>query len=241
MSKTAVVTGGTKGIGRGIVEYLLATGHEVFTNYSSDYDSAEHMHSELGRYKDRLHIYKCNQGRREELKLFVDFIRSQAPKIDCIVANTGKTVRAHNFELTDDQWCDVMNVTVNSHFFLIRDLHDLISPNGRIIFIGSLMGITCHGTSLPYVVSKAAIHAMAKGLVKEFEGTGITVNSIAPGFIETAWHQNKPTQIRENIVNKTASHRFGEVSEVVSVVELILNNPYINGSTIEVSGGYDYK
>jgi 3-oxoacyl-[acyl-carrier protein] reductase len=130
---------------------------------------------------------------------------------------------------------------VNSHYILIRELYSLIPNGSRIIFTGSQMGITPHATILGYGVAKAAVHALAKNLVKEFEGTGTTVNVIAPGFVETAWHKNKPAAIRESICNKTAIHRFATIDEVVDAYRLCIDNPFMNGSVIEINGGYSYK
>lgn len=104
-----------------------------------------------------------------------------------------------------------------------------------------MMGVLPHGTSLPYGVSKAAVHALAKNLVKEFEGTGTTVNAIAPGFVETEWQKNKPQNIRENIYGKTAIKRFAAVDEIANAVAFCLDNQFVNGSVIEVSGGYCFK
>ena len=134
-----------------------------------------------------------------------------------------------------------MNVNLNSNVFLIRDLYDKIPSNSRIVFIGSLMGVYPHGTSLAYGVSKAAVHALTQNLVKCFEGTGTTINAIAPGFVETDWQKDKPIEIRENIYKKTAIKRFATIEEVAKTVEFCLNNAFVNGSVIEVSGGYCFK
>jgi 3-oxoacyl-[acyl-carrier protein] reductase len=104
-----------------------------------------------------------------------------------------------------------------------------------------MMGVFPHGTSLPYGVSKSAVHSLAKNLVKEFAGTGTTVNAIAPGFVETEWQKNKPQEIRNNIYSKTACGRFAETSEIIAAIDFCLDNAFVNGSVIEVSGGYNYK
>ena len=134
-----------------------------------------------------------------------------------------------------------MNINVNSNVFLIRDLFSFFTHNARIVFIGSLMGIYPHGTSLAYGVSKTAVHALAPNLVKCFEGTNVTVNAIAPGFVDTEWQKNKDPQIRQNICNKTALGRFATVEEIANAVEFCVENSFVNGSVIEVSGGYCYK
>ena len=132
-------------------------------------------------------------------------------------------------------------MNVNSNVYLIRDLFDVIPNNSRIVFTGSLMGILPHSVSLSYGVTKAAVMALAKNLVKCFEGTGTTVNAIAPGFVETEWQKDKPLEIRNNIYNKTAIKRFAEPSEIADAIRFCINNAFVNGSIIEVSGGYCFK
>ena len=161
--------------------------------------------------------------------------------ISCIVANAGTTVRKAAKDISDEDWEKVMQVCVNGHFYLIRDLWENISPNSRIIFIGSLMGILPHATSLAYAVAKAAVHALAKNLVKEFEGTGTTVNAIAPGFVDSEWQKNKPAVIRENICAKTALHRFATTDEIASAVDFCIENQFLNGEVLKITGGYSYK
>ena len=239
--KYAVVTGGTKGIGLGIVKILLERGFHVFTNYARDEEAAKRVGLELEQWKDRLSIVQADQSDKESFARFVQIVKSKAESINCIVCNAGMTIRKPNMGITDEQWEQVMQVAVNSHFFLIRDCYEMIEPDSRIIFIGSMMGVLPHGTSLPYGVSKAAVHALAKNLVKEFEGTGTTVNAIAPGFVETEWQKNKPQHIRENIYGKTAIKRFATVDEIANAVAFCLDNQFVNGYVIEVSGGYCFK
>ncbi len=239
--KYAVVTGGSKGIGLEIVKNLLNRGYSVIANYSSDDSHAENVRHELQMYGDRFTLIKANQSARAEFKDFISFIRNKFNNVDCIVCNAGATLRKNTFDITDSEWQSVFDVSLNSHFFLIRDLHDMINNDARIIFIGSMMGVYPHATSLPYGVSKAAVHALARNLVKDFEGTGITVNAIVPGFVETEWQKTKPYAIRENIYKKTASGRFAHPAEIVSAVNFCLENAFVNGSLIEISGGYCYK
>ncbi len=239
--KNAVVTGGTKGIGLAIVKDLLCKGYGVVTNYSSDDMRANKLVMEMGEYADRFHVVKADQADRKDMIRFTRFVSTSYDEVNCIVCNTGATLRKSPFEMTDNEWTRVFDISLNSHFFLIRDLHDIISRDARIIFIGSMMGVHPHATSLPYGVSKAAVHALARNLVKEFEGTGTTVNAIAPGFVETEWQREKPQMIRESICKKTACGRFALPSEVVSAVNFCIDNAFVNGSVIEVSGGYCHK
>ena len=238
--KNALVTGGTKGIGLGIAKMLLDNDYFVTITYCNDETSAKSCYEQLEAYSGQFEILKANQGNKQDMLMLVAHLRNRG-NIDCIVCNAGTTLRKSLQEIDNDDWENVMNVNLNSNVFLIRDLFDKISHHSRIIFIGSLMGVYPHGTSLAYGVSKAAIHALAINLVKSFEGTGTTVNAIAPGFVETEWQKNKPKEIRENIYKKTAIKRFAEVDEVVKAVEFCINNAFVNGSILEISGGYCFK
>ena len=151
------------------------------------------------------------------------------------------TLRNGLQEIQEEDWERVMQMNVNSNVYLIRDLFDVIPNGSRIVFTGSLMGILPHSVSLSYGVTKAAVMALAKNLVKCFEGTGTTVNAIAPGFVETEWQKNKPEEIRNNIYNKTAIKRFAAPEEIADAVRFCINNAFVNGSIIEVSGGYCFK
>lgn len=183
---------------------------------------------------------KVDQSDRTAMKRFAENLKT-CGHIDCVVCNAGSTLRKSLQDIEDDDWQRVMDINVNSNVFLIRDLMEVIPQDSRIVMIGSEMGIYPHGTSLAYGVTKSAIHALAKNLVKCFEGTNTTVNAIAPGFVETEWQKDKPQEIRNNIYNKTAIHRFATVEEIADAVRFCIHNGFVNGSIIEVSGGYCYK
>ena len=103
------------------------------------------------------------------------------------------------------------------------------------------MGIHPHAMVLSYGVSKSAVHALVKNLVKEFERTGTTINAVVPGFVETPWQKEKPEEIKQNIYKKTAIPRFATIDEIVSAYSFCIENSFVNGSLIEVNGGYCYK
>lgn len=230
--KTAIVTGGTSGIGFGVAKMLLSKGYRVFATYVGD-DFVEEI--------ENFHAFKVNQCCRKELYGFINTIKEQCTTVDCIICNAGMSIRKSFTETTNNDWDSMMEVAVNSHYILIRELFPIIPQKSRIIFTGSQMGLMPHATVLAYGVTKAAVHALAKNLVKEFDGTGTTVNAIVPGFVETPWQKEKPEEIKQNIYRKTAIHRFATVDEVVDAYRFCIDNPFVNGSLIEVNGGYCYK
>lgn len=230
--KTAIVTGGTSGIGLGVAKMLLSKGYRVYATY---------VGPDFEEVLENFEPIKVNQSNREELYAFINRIKLECKNVDCIVCNAGLSIRKSFTETTDKDWDIMMEVAVNSHYILVRELYSLIPHGSRIIFTGSQMGLMPHATVLGYGVTKAAVHALAKNLVKEFEGTGTTVNAVVPGFVETPWQKEKPEEIKQNIYGKTAIHRFATVDEVVEAYRFCIDNPFVNGSLIEVNGGYSYK
>lgn len=238
--KHALVTGGTKGIGLAIARMLLTEGYFVTVTYSSDEQACLTCQDMLGKIASDFEIVKSDQSSNEGNAALAAHMH-QFGSLDCIVFNAGRTLRKELHDITEDDWNAVMNCNVNAPVFLLRDLMDIIPHGSRIIFIGSEMAIYPHGTSLAYGVTKSAVHALAKNLVKVFEDTGTTVNAIAPGFVETEWQAKKPKEIRQNIYRKTAIKRFATVDEIADAVKFCIGNAFVNGSIIEVSGGYCFK
>lgn len=238
--KNAIVTGATRGIGLATSEMLLKEGYHVTVTYAFDKDSVELCRQRLSAVSDAFEILWVDQTSKQEMHDFAVKMR-QKGHIDCLVCNAGMTLRSNLLEIDEEDWERVMQMNVNSNVYLIRDLFDVIPNGSRIVFTGSLMGVLPHSVSLSYGVTKAAVLALAKNLVKFFEGTNTTVNAIAPGFVETDWQKNKPQEIRNNIYNKTAIKRFAEPEEIADAVRFCINNAFVNGSVIEVSGGYCFK
>lgn len=230
--KTAIVTGGTSGIGLGVARMLIGKGYRVYATYVGP-DFEEKI--------DNFEAVKVDQSDRKQLYAFLERIKKQCDSVDCIICNAGLSIRKSFTETTDRDWDTMMEVAVNSHYILIRELYGLIPEGSRIVFTGSQMGLMPHAMVLAYGVTKSAVHALTKNLVKEFEGTGTTVNAVVPGFVETPWQKEKPEEIKQNIYRKTAIHRFASVDEVVDAYRFCIENPFVNGSLIEVNGGYSYK
>lgn len=230
--KNAVVTGGTSGIGLGVAKMLLGKGYNVFATYVGP-DFTERI--------ENYEAVKIDQSSREEVYRFIEYIKGRCSAIDCIICNAGMSIRKSFTETTDEDWDKQMEVSVNSHYIMVREFSGMMPPGSRIVFTGSQMAVHPHATVLSYGVTKSAVCALAKNLVKEFEGTGTTVNAIIPGFVETPWQKEKPEEIKQNIYKKTAIHRFASIDEVVDAYRFCIENPFVNGSLIEVNGGYCYK
>lgn len=230
--KYAVVTGGTSGIGLGVAKMLVNKGYYVFSTY------VKHNCDEV---IENYEAIRTDQSNRNEVYNFINYVKRKTDHLDCLICNAGISIRKPFTEYTDKDWDNMMEVVVNSHYIMCREFFHVMSKGSRILFTGSQMGILPHATVLSYGVTKAALHALSKQLVKEFEGTGTTINTIVPGFVETPWQNEKPDEIKQNIFKKTALHRFATIDEIVNSFKFCIENPFVNGSLIEVNGGYCFK
>lgn len=230
--KFAVVTGASSGMGLGVAKMLVEKGYYVFATY---------VGPDFNEKIDNYEAHKVDQTKREEVYHFINYVKSKTDQLNCLVCNAGMSIRKSFTETTDVDWDAQMEVAVNSHYIMIREFFPIIPNGSRILFTGSQMAIQPHATVLSYGVTKSAVCALAKNLVKEFDGTGTTVNAIIPGFVETPWQKEKPEEIKQNIYKKTAIHRFATIEEIVDAFRFCVDNSFVNGSLIEVNGGYCYK
>lgn len=242
MMNIVLVTGGTKGIGKAIVLKYLHQGCYAIITYSSDDETAELFQRELDvNYKDKYEIIKADLSKIEEVKIMCNIIRCKYRKIDYLILNAGATNRNSFSDMTIDEWNYVINVNLTMPFFIVQSLVDCIIKGGSILFIGSVMGIYPHAISIPYAVSKAGVHMLSRQLVKHLAPYKITVNTIAPGFVDTPWQKSKPLEQRIRIENKIALKRFALPEEIAQLCWDISQNAYINGSLLEIDGGYCYE
>ncbi len=241
--KTAIVTGSTKGIGRAIGMELLRRGCKVAFHYHSDAESADRLKNELDSlgFAGKYQIVHADLSNVEEIAPFCAQLEECFQQPDYLVWNAGTTKRGTLRDLTPSDWEHVLHINLTVPLFLTQHFADRIRKDGCVLFTGSVLGQFPHSLSLPYGVSKAAVQFLAKALVKEFADRGVRVNSVAPGFVETEWQKNKPQEIRRSIESKIALHRFAEPDEIARLAAEILENPYINGSIVNIDGGYCFQ
>lgn len=244
MGKVTVITGGTSGIGRGIAEKILAESaaeDRVFVTYGHNEDKAQAFLENLPLEKrSQVILMKADMSSYEDMMDFVAELKGQADHIDWLVSNAGVSTYAKYEDYTFEEWTRIVNTNLSVPVFMVKELRPMMSEGGSILFTGSYAGQQAYSSSLVYGVTKAAIHFLAKSLVKEFEPKGITVNAIAPGFIETPWHSARTQENYDRINKKIALHRFGTVEEVADMAFAVLGNGYMNGSVVDIHGGYDF-
>ena len=241
--KTAVVTGSTKGIGRAIGLELLSRGCMVVFNYSKDEESAQKLRFDLGQRgcQNRALVVKADLSRIEGIDMLLSETDGFLDSLDYLVLNAGTTWRGSLQELQLKEWERVLSTNLTVPLFLTQTLARRMTEGGCVLFIGSAMGQYPHTLSIPYGISKAAVHYLTRCLVKELAPQKARVNCLCPGFVETSWQTEKPLEIRASIESKIAMHRFADPEEVAQMAASILENPYMNGSLVNIDGGYCFQ
>lgn len=237
----AVVTGGTSDIGRQIAAELLRENYYVIASFCNDEKGAKDCNAYFSTISGQFSLLKVDLGDHEAIKQFGETIKSIAKSIDIFIGNAGATLRKPFTETTNEEWENIFRINLHANVYLLRDLDKLLVNEANIVFIGSSMAVYPHALSLSYGVSKAALHALSKNLVKFYQERKIRVNTVSPGFVDTKWQQNKPQEIRNNIEKKIALHQFASVQEITDAVFFCIRNNYLNGTILEIDGGYNFE
>ena len=244
MSKVTIITGGTSGIGRGIAEKILANSGAddiLYVSFGHNQKQAEEfLHAQSEADQKKLRLIQADMSSYDQMMNFVTRIKKETDHVDWLVNNVGISTYAKYEDYTFEEWSKIVNTNLSVPVFLVKELRPIIREGGSILFTGSYAGQQAYSSSLVYGVTKSAIHFLTKSLVKELEPKQIRVNAIAPGFIEKKKKKNRTPESYERINRKIALHRFGEISEVADMAYEILKNGYMNGSIVDIHGGYDY-
>ncbi|MBO5226012.1 MAG: SDR family oxidoreductase [Parabacteroides sp.] len=242
MEKYVLITGGTKGIGKAVASCLGRAGYNLILTYASAVDVADQvitdMQQKLGVKVDAL---QADISVKESIEKIYQYLTERSLRLDAIVFNAGLTCRDSFEDLKMIEWERIFFANVHFPVFLMQRIVGLMNRGGSVVFTGSLMGIQPHSVSLVYGVTKGAIHALVKNMVKFLVPYELRVNAVAPGFVDTEWQKTKPVEIRRNIENKVSLGRFCDPEELAEVYKMLIENSYFNGEVVVVDGGYSYK
>ncbi|MCF2602527.1 SDR family oxidoreductase [Parabacteroides distasonis] len=242
MDKWVLITGGTKGIGRAVANCLAKAGYQLILTYASDTKAAEATCTTLRQaHGVRVELLRADITDPRAVDEINAFLRGAERRLDALVLNAGITCRDPFEQIQPADWLRVFQANVHFPVFLLQRIVDLLNEKGSVVFTGSLMGIEPHSVSLAYGVTKSAVHALVKNLVKFMAPYGLRVNAVAPGFVDTEWQKTKPKEIRQNIERKVALGRFCDPDELAEVYKMLIENSYFNGEIVVVDGGYAYK
>ncbi|MCU0472920.1 MAG: SDR family oxidoreductase [Bacteroidales bacterium] len=240
--KYAIVTGGTRGIGKEICRKLLMQGFSVISVYDNDDVSAQLTRQEFEtEFRSLFYLIKCDLSNTDNILFLLSEVKLITESVDVLILNAGKTIRKGLVDMTIEEWESVMAVNITTPLFLIQRFLPLMLRGSNIIFTGSSMAVFPHSVSLSYGISKSAVHAMVKNLVKFLVPFEIRINCVAPGFVDTEWQKDKSPEVRESIMKKISLKHFAKPEEVASVYLFIIDNQYLNGEIITIDGGYSYQ
>ncbi|WP_017755214.1 3-oxoacyl-ACP reductase [Calidifontibacillus oryziterrae] len=240
MGKVAIVTGGSKGIGAAISKELANAGVKVVVNYNSSQDCAERVVNEILANGGSAIAVKGDVSDLREASVLVEEAIEKYGRLDILVNNAGIT-RDRTFKKMDENnWRKVIDVNLNSVFNTtsIALQHLIDSGNGRIINISSIIGQAGGFGQTNYSAAKAGLIGFTKSLSLELARTGVTVNAICPGFIETEMLSEVPDNVREQIQGRIPARRFGHAEEIArGVLYLCQDGEYITGQQLNINGG----
>ncbi|MGH7756095.1 MAG: beta-ketoacyl-ACP reductase [Vulcanimicrobiaceae bacterium] len=241
--QVALVTGGTRGIGAAITTMLARDGVRVAAGYSKGSDAAEKLKSTLGSAGAKVSVHQGRVDHVEDCRRVVAEALKEFGRIDYLINNAGITIDKTVRKMTDDDWNMVLAVNLSGAFHMTKAVleHMIERGSGRIVNISSVIGETGNVGQANYAASKAGLFGLTKSLALEMAQRGITVNVVAPGFIETEMVAAVPKEALDKVIARVPQRRLGRPEEVARVVRFLLEDEssYITGAVYAVNGGID--
>ncbi|MGB9779263.1 3-oxoacyl-[acyl-carrier-protein] reductase [Caldanaerobacter sp.] len=237
----AFVTGGSRGIGRAIAVRLAKDGFDVAITYVKDEESAREVVEEIKKHGVNGIALKCDVSHYHEVEKAVEKVVQELGSIDVVVNNAGITKDNLILKMEEDEWDSVIDVNLKGAFNVIKfaSKYMIKKRKGKIINISSVVGLMGNVGQANYAASKAGLIGLTKSAAKELAARGITVNAVAPGFIETDMTSVLKEEIKEAMIKSIPLKRAGKPEEVAEVVAFLASkaSDYITGQVINVDGG----
>jgi len=234
--RVAVVTGGTRGIGEAISITLRDAGYRVAAGYGGDDAKARQFSEATG-----IAVWRWDVGDFDACRKAVDLIQNALGPVDVLVNNAGITRDATMHKMSEGQWSDVIRTNLSSCFNMCNAVFEGMRGRGfgRIVNIGSINGQAGQYGQVNYAAAKSGIHGFTKALAQEGAPKGITVNAIAPGYIDTEMVRAVPPVVLEKIVARIPVGRLGQAGEIARGVAFLVADDagFVTGSTLSINGG----
>lgn len=239
--KVALVTGAGRGIGKAIAVTLAGQGYMVIVNYNGSRQRAEDVVNEITSGGGSAKAYKCNVSSFDETKEMIDSIIKEYGSLDILVNNAGITRDNLIMKMSEEDYDQVVSTNLKGAFNCIKHVtrQMLKQRGGRIISIASVVGVSGNAGQANYAASKAGIIGLTKSVAKELGSRGITVNAIAPGFIETEMTEVLSEDVKKQMVDTIPLRRPGTAQNVADLAVFLASDgaAYITGQVINVDGG----
>ena len=236
MARIAIVTGGTRGIGKAICLALKEDGHTVVANYGGNDDAAKRFSDDTG-----IPAVKFDVGDHQSVLDGCEQVASEHGDVDIVVNNAGITRDGTLHKMSWEDWNEVMRINLGGCFNMAKACFPGMRERGwgRIVNIGSINGQAGQYGQVNYAAAKSGIHGFTKALAQEGARSGVTVNAIAPGYIDTDMVAAVPPQVLEKIVAKIPVGRLGQAEEIARGVRFLVSDEagFVTGSTMSINGG----
>jgi 3-oxoacyl-[acyl-carrier protein] reductase len=236
-NKVALITGASRGIGKACAIELANSGYTVIINYASNDAAANEVVNQIISTGGHAKAIKCDVGDSEAVKVMVDSVLNEYQRIDVLVNNAGITRDNLFIRMSDEDWLKVINTNLSSVFYVTKPVTKAMMKqrSGSIINISSVVGVYGNAGQANYASAKAGLIGFTKSLAKELASRNITVNAVAPGFIDTDMTHGLET---EKIVANIPLKRLGKPEDIAQTVKfLATTGSYITGQVIGVDGG----
>ncbi|WP_326686074.1 MULTISPECIES: 3-oxoacyl-ACP reductase FabG [unclassified Streptomyces] len=235
----ALVTGGTRGIGRAVVRRLATDGHDVAFCYASDRAAADTLTKEVGELGGRALACRTDVSRADEARSFVKRAQTELGPVDVVVTSAGIVRDGPLVTMADEDWRAVVATNLDGTYHICRAavFEMMKRRRGCVVNISSVAGVHGNATQTNYSASKAGIIGFTKALAKEVGRYGIRANVVAPGFVETDMVAAMPGRAREDAVGSIPLGRFGTPEEVADMVAYVSTAAYVTGSVLHIDGG----
>jgi len=240
--RTALVTGGSRGIGAAVARTFAAHGLNVVIHYMQSHEAAAETASECAKLGGRVYTIAADLRSREQIQLMKERLESENLMPDILVNNAGVAHYGMLADVTEEIWDDVMDVNLKGMFLVTQAfMGRMVSQRfGRIINVSSVWGLTGASCEVLYSTAKGGMNAFTKALAKELAPSGVTVNAVAPGVVDTAMIRHLSEEERKALMEEIPVGRFAEPDEIASLV-YFLSKPesgYITGQIISPNGGW---
>ena len=240
-NKVAIIKGGSRGIGAGIVKKFAEQGADVAFTYRSSEEQANKIVEQASVHGTKVQAFKSDASSLEQTTTLIADVLKVFGKIDVLVNNAGITRDNLLMRMSEDNWDDVMNNNLKSVFNFTKCIMRpmLKARGGSIINISSIVGIKGNGGQANYASSKAGVIGFTKSVAQEVGSRNIRCNAIAPGFIETDMTGILDEKIKDQMIQATALKRFGSTEEIANISLFLASelSSYITGETLNCSGG----
>ena len=239
--KIAVVTGGSRGIGAAIAKKLASRGMTVIINYCGSEDRALAVKSAIEAAGGQAEAWRCDVSDCGQCEAFVKAVMEKYGRIDVLVNNAGITRDDLMMRMSDEDFSRVIDTNLKGTFYMMRfaSRHMLKAMKGRIINMASVVGLMGNAGQVNYAASKAGVIGATKSAAKELASRGITVNAIAPGFIDTEMTGGLSEKVQEQILTQIPLGTFGKPEDIANCAAFLASDEaaYITGQVIQVDGG----